>query len=49
MTKTCCEVNLKYSTFFQVRGVNVELRIGIIDDWKVDCTNSKVPDCKLDL
>ena len=40
MTKMFCEVNLKDSTLFQVCGVNVELRIGIIDDWKVDCADS---------
>ena len=42
--KMCCEVNSKYSTLFQVCGVNVELRIGVIDNWKVACTDSKVTD-----
>ena len=41
MTNMCCEVNSKYFTLFQVCGVNVELRIGIVDDWKVDCTDSQ--------
>ena len=49
VTKTCCDFNLEYSTLFQVCGVNVELRIGILDDWNVDCTDSKVPDHTIDL
>ena len=49
VTKMCCGVNLKYSTFFQVCGVNVELWIEIVDNWEVDCTNSKVTDLKINL
>ena len=48
-TKTCCEANLKYSTLFQVCGVNVEPRIGIADNWKVDFTDSKVTDHRINL
>ena len=49
VTKTCCEVNSKYFTLFEVCGVDVELRIAIVDDWEVDCTDIKVTDHTINL
>ena len=49
VTETSCEVKMKYSTLLQVRGVNVELRIGVIDNWKVDCSDSIATDQTIDL
>ena len=49
VTNMCCEVNLKYFTLFQACGVDVELRIGIMDDWVVDWTDTKVTDHTIDL
>ena len=49
MTKMCCEVNLKNSALFQVCGFDVELGIGIIDNWKVDCSDSRVTDHTIDM